>query len=228
MGRLTTSYSSYCYDSGTLFNRAVSKYFRNCGSRNDSSGSSRSNSRDDGGVLEGERNISCGTNQSIIELMEGKQKLEETLCSENEEDEYEGNVELIDENRLSYRAEGNANIVLSLSDSRQVLRLRKSVVDDQSGNGEQSVCFVSFGIHYCFYSLPDSNLDLQRFIKYSTVTASLFSHRYVPEPKLGRLNSCDLKAFNANLARCRPGKIVYCYGNFARHNPHSYFYQLFG
>ncbi|XP_055638820.1 inositol-pentakisphosphate 2-kinase [Toxorhynchites rutilus septentrionalis] len=178
MGRLTISYSNYCHDSGILFNRAVSKYFRNCGARNDSSESSRGSSSGENGTLDVERSICNGA------YGRSNQKWEETTCSESEEDEFEGSVELIDENRLCYRAEGNANIVLSLSDSRQVLRLRKSAVDE--------------------HNRKDSNVDLRRFVKYSTMTASLFSRRYVPEPKLARLSCRRLEEFNANLTKYRP------------------------
>jgi hypothetical protein len=39
----------------------------------------------------------------------------------------------IDERRLEYRAEGNANIVFAMAESKQVLRVRKSFVDRQIG-----------------------------------------------------------------------------------------------
>uniref|UniRef100_A0A182S5J4 Inositol-pentakisphosphate 2-kinase n=1 Tax=Anopheles maculatus TaxID=74869 RepID=A0A182S5J4_9DIPT len=94
-------------------------------------------------------------------------------------------VERIDENRLVYRAEGNANIVLSLSDNKHVLRMRKSTVETREGKG-------------------DSNVDLRRFVKYSQVIASQFSECYVPAPKLAHLNTCNLQAFNERLRCFRP------------------------
>lgn len=49
-------------------------------------------------------------------------------------------------------------------------------------------------------------VDLERFVKFSRVIASCFSRRYVPQPKLGRLDTYDLDAFNKKLAKFRPGK----------------------
>uniref|UniRef100_A0A182TTB7 Inositol-pentakisphosphate 2-kinase n=1 Tax=Anopheles melas TaxID=34690 RepID=A0A182TTB7_9DIPT len=94
-------------------------------------------------------------------------------------------LERIDENRLMYRAEGNANIVLSLSDNKHVLRMRKSTVECREGKA-------------------DSNVDLRRFVKYSQVIASQFSPCYVPAPKLAHLNTYNLQAFNERLRCFRP------------------------
>lgn len=44
------------------------------------------------------------------------------------------NINLNDEN-LIYRAEGNANLVLSLPDTRQVLRLRKTIKNEIETKG---------------------------------------------------------------------------------------------
>uniref|UniRef100_A0A182QFT4 Inositol-pentakisphosphate 2-kinase n=1 Tax=Anopheles farauti TaxID=69004 RepID=A0A182QFT4_9DIPT len=94
-------------------------------------------------------------------------------------------LERIDENRLVYRAEGNANIVLSLSDNKHVLRMRKSTVENREGK-------------------VDTNVDLRRFVKYSQVIASQFSACYVPTPKLAHMNTCNLQAFNERLRCFRP------------------------
>uniref|UniRef100_A0A182M234 Inositol-pentakisphosphate 2-kinase n=1 Tax=Anopheles culicifacies TaxID=139723 RepID=A0A182M234_9DIPT len=94
-------------------------------------------------------------------------------------------LERIDENRLVYRAEGNANIVLSLSDNKHVLRMRKSNVESREGKS-------------------DTNVDLRRFVKYSKVIASQFSECYVPAPKLAHLNTCNLQVFNERLRYFRP------------------------
>lgn len=53
---------------------------------------------------------------------------------ENEEDR--DHVTAIDESRLEYRAEGNANIVMAVQGSRYVLRLRKTDVTRSDGKGE--------------------------------------------------------------------------------------------
>lgn len=101
---------------------------------------------------------------------------------ENEEDR--DHVTAIDESRLEYRAEGNANIVMAVQGSRYVLRLRKTDVTRSDGK--------------------DSPIDLVRFIKYTRVMASLFSEHFVPELKLGRVETYDLDAFNKKLVQFRP------------------------
>lgn len=57
-----------------------------------------------------------------------------------------------------------------------------------------------------FFFLIDSPIDLVRFIKYTRVMASLFSEHFVPELKLGRVETYDLDAFNKKLVEFRPGK----------------------
>ncbi|XP_052864855.1 inositol-pentakisphosphate 2-kinase [Anopheles cruzii] len=91
----------------------------------------------------------------------------------------------IDEGCLVYRAEGNANIVLSLSDNKHVLRLRKSAIATRDGKAV-------------------SNVKLERFVKYSEVMSNLFSSCYVPTLKLAHLNTQDLQAFNERLNKTRP------------------------
>ncbi|XP_055540012.1 inositol-pentakisphosphate 2-kinase [Wyeomyia smithii] len=202
MGKLNTNYGQHCYDGGTVINRAVTKYFRNCGTQNDSSDSC---SERETGLRFG-RIVCCRGSRSDSMTVERKPSNEAALAQEEilqrrteraavshrdigsseEEDDSEGHavVELIDESRLVYRAEGNANIVLSVADSCRVLRLRKSTIDSQSGK--------------------DSIVDLNRFVKYSQVVASLFSSQYVSEPRLGWLNTYDLEAFNKRLIKFRP------------------------
>lgn len=207
MGKLNTSYGSYCYDSGTtLFNRAVSKYLRNCGTQSDCSGGDVGESDGGGGSSADEAalefgRIVCGalvierpprrpvgmvSTSIIIEQPEQKQP-HPRGTSLNQEDELAGGhvVELIDESRVSYRAEGNANIVLALDDKHHVLRLRKSSIKCRKGKDAATV-------------------DLPRFIKYSQVISSFFSHRFVPQPKLARLNTYDLTKFNQSLTKFRP------------------------
>ncbi|XP_058058663.1 inositol-pentakisphosphate 2-kinase [Anopheles bellator] len=91
----------------------------------------------------------------------------------------------IDEGCLVYRAEGNANIVLSLSDNKHVLRLRKSAIATRDGKAV-------------------SNVKLERFVKYSEVMSNLFSSCYVPTLKLAHLNTQNLQAFNERLSKTRP------------------------
>ena len=45
----------------------------------------------------------------------------------------DGDFCIIDENKLEYRAEGNANIVFAISENKQVLRVRKSLIDPNAG-----------------------------------------------------------------------------------------------
>lgn len=116
-----------------------------------------------------------------------------TLVEEGEEEEENGDEDIggseeevaaIDEDRLEYRAEGNANIVMAVRGSRYVLRLRKFDVARSEGK--------------------DSPIGLVRFIKYTRVMASLFSEHFVPELKLGRVETYDLDAFNRKLIKFRP------------------------
>lgn len=108
-----------------------------------------------------------------------------TFDDDSDEDELdEGrHVKVVDESRLVYRAEGNANIVLALMDDHRVLRLRKTAISCPDGK---------------------ATVDLERVVKYSRVIASRFSRRFVPPPKLGRLDTYDLEAFNKKLAKFRP------------------------
>lgn len=144
MGKLNANYSSYCYDSGTLLHRKVAKYWKQCGTQNDCSEPSsggESNSGDEA-RLEFGRIICCRGMRPIKSPERSATGGETELLSssyESEKDELvdEGHVvELIDESRLAYRAEGNANIVLSLMDDHRVLRLRKATISCRDGRGE--------------------------------------------------------------------------------------------
>lgn len=125
-------------------------------------------------------------------LVEDEDEEEEEQEQEQEQDqdqnirglEEDEEVTAIDEDRLEYRAEGNANIVMAVRGTRYVLRLRKSDVASSEGK--------------------DSPIDLVRFIKYTRVMASLFSEHFVPELKLGRVETYDLDAFNKKLIKLRP------------------------
>ncbi|EAT43878.1 AAEL004727-PB [Aedes aegypti] len=183
MGKLNTSYGNYCYQTGTMLDRAVTKY---CTSRNDYSESTAG----DEASLQLGRLICCrggvrqmrydyeDDNLGRVEDMSGR---DGTKCDRDELDER--HVEAIDESRLAYRAEGNSNIVLALIDDHQVLRLRKTTISCPGGK---------------------DTVDLERFVKFSRVIASCFSRRYVPHPKLGRLDTYDLDEFNKKLAKFRP------------------------
>lgn len=123
-------------------------------------------------------------------LVEDEDEEEEEQEQEQDQDqdirglEEDEEVTAIDEDRLEYRAEGNANIVMAVRGTRYVLRLRKSDVASSEGK--------------------DSPIDLVRFIKYTRVMASLFSEHFVPELKLGRVETYDLDAFNKKLIKLRP------------------------
>uniref|UniRef100_A0A1Q3EZC9 Inositol-pentakisphosphate 2-kinase n=1 Tax=Culex tarsalis TaxID=7177 RepID=A0A1Q3EZC9_CULTA len=109
---------------------------------------------------------------------------QDLVVCHREEDGDQEHVTAIDESRLVYRAEGNANIVMAVQGGQYVLRLRKSDVTRTAGK--------------------DSQIDLVRFIKYTRVMASLFSEYFVPELKLGRVETYDLDAFNKKLIKFRP------------------------
>ncbi|XP_065078923.1 inositol-pentakisphosphate 2-kinase-like [Ochlerotatus camptorhynchus] len=192
MGKLNTNYSSYCYNSGARLNRTMAKYWNQCGTQNDCSGSSsggESNSGDEASLEFGR--IICCRGMRPMKCPErpvtegGTALLSSSYESGKDELVDEGHVvELIHESRLAYRAEGNANIVLSLMDDHRVLRLRKATISCRDGK--------------------DPTIDLQGLTKYFRVIASCFSRRYVPEPKLGRLGTYDLEAFNKKLTKYRP------------------------
>lgn len=199
MGKLNTNYGNYCYQTDTVaLDRAVTKY---CTSRNDYSESTTVG--DEVSLQIGRRIICCkGVRQMHYDYEDDGgssrgdyrgRRVDESAGSFNEEsdrddelEDEEGHVaavEAIDESRLAYRAEGNSNIVLALMDDHRVLRMRKTTI-----------------------SCPDAKdtVDLERFVKFSRVIASCFSRRYVPQPKLGRLDTYDLDAFNKKLAKFRP------------------------
>ncbi|XP_035911185.1 inositol-pentakisphosphate 2-kinase [Anopheles stephensi] len=192
MGKINASHSSYCYDS--MFKRSDHKYLRSC-----SKVEPIDDPNDDGADDEDEddERSSPEARRHVVWHADKLDDLRSTASGSSDDDGEEREretrtiryvpevLERIDENRLVYRAEGNANIVLSLSDNKHVLRMRKSPVESREGKG-------------------DSNVDLRRFVKYSQVIASQFSGCYVPEPKLAHLNTCNLQAFNERLRCFRP------------------------
>lgn len=117
--------------------------------------------------------------QTMVEAVEDEEEDDQDIRGSEEEQ-----VTAIEEDRLEYRAEGNANIVMAVRGSRYVLRLRKFDVARSEGK--------------------DSPIDLVRFIKYTRVMSSLFSEHFVPELKLGRVETYDLDAFNKKLIQFRP------------------------
>ncbi|XP_041774764.1 inositol-pentakisphosphate 2-kinase [Anopheles merus] len=197
MGKINASHSSYCYDS--MLKRSDDKYLRSCSriepiDHPNEDDYDDDDDDDDDGENEHEQQ---SENQRTRPAVWRQEKLDEDLghrASGASDDERETRtirydlpeiMERIDENRLMYRAEGNANIVLSLSDNKHVLRMRKSTVECREGKA-------------------DSNVDLRRFVKYSQVIASQFSPCYVPAPKLAHLNTYNLQAFNERLRCFRP------------------------
>ncbi|XP_052892855.1 inositol-pentakisphosphate 2-kinase isoform X2 [Anopheles moucheti] len=182
MGKINASHSSYCYDS--MLKRSDDKYLRSCSKvepieyDDDDDDDDEDDRAPDHVAWRAEKlddqrnNTTSGSSDDEQEARTIRRYVPEVL-------------ERIDENRLVYRAEGNANIVLSLSDNKHVLRMRKSNVETRPGKG-------------------DSNVDLRRFVKYSKVIANQFSECYVPAPKLAHLNTCNLQVFNERLRYLRP------------------------
>ncbi|XP_050077406.1 inositol-pentakisphosphate 2-kinase [Anopheles maculipalpis] len=190
MGKINASHSSYCYDS--MLKRSDDKYLRSCSKIEPIDDPNDDGDDDD---EDDERSNEAHRGGPPVQVVWHADKLDDLrgTASGSSDDEQETRtiryvpeiLERIDENRLVYRAEGNANIVLSLSDNKHVLRMRKSTVETREGKG-------------------DSNVDLRRFVKYSKVIASQFSECYVPAPKLAHLNTCNLQAFNERLRCFRP------------------------
>ncbi|XP_049549313.1 inositol-pentakisphosphate 2-kinase [Anopheles darlingi] len=160
MGKINASHSSYCYDS-TLLETDESCY-----------------------PHRGQSGKCCCIVGKNTETW-----IQDPCCGERSKQEQESlvahTVLQVDERCLVYRAEGNANIVLSLSDNKHVLRLRKSKIATRDGKAE-------------------SNVKLDRFVKYSEVMSNLFSSCYVPTLQLAHLNTSDLDAFNKRLSKARP------------------------
>uniref|UniRef100_A0A182VTF0 Inositol-pentakisphosphate 2-kinase n=1 Tax=Anopheles minimus TaxID=112268 RepID=A0A182VTF0_9DIPT len=189
MGKINASHSSYCYDS--MLMRSDDKYLRSCSKVEPIDDQYDEDDDDD---EDDERSNAAHRAPDHVAWLAGKiDDLRKTTSSGSSDDEQDTRtiryvpdiLERIDENRLVYRAEGNANIVLSLSDNKHVLRMRKSNVETRDGKS-------------------DTNVDLRRFVKYSKVIASLFSECYVPAPKLAHLNTCNLQVFNERLRCFRP------------------------
>uniref|UniRef100_A0A182NAK8 Inositol-pentakisphosphate 2-kinase n=1 Tax=Anopheles dirus TaxID=7168 RepID=A0A182NAK8_9DIPT len=188
MGKINASHSSYCYDS--MLKRSDDKYLRSCSrvAPIDEPNDYDDDDEDDERSGEVHRTPDRDAGWHLEKLEELR-----STASGSSDDEQEPRtiryvpetLERIDENRLVYRAEGNANIVLSLSDDKHVLRMRKSTVETREGK-------------------VDTNVDLRRFVKYSQVIAGQFSACYVPAPKLAHLNTCNLQAFNERLRCFRP------------------------
>ncbi|XP_053665285.1 inositol-pentakisphosphate 2-kinase [Anopheles marshallii] len=188
MGKINASHSSYCYDS--MLKRSDDKYLRSC-----SKVEPIDEQYDDDDDEDEDDERSNEAHRAPDHVAWRAEKLDDlrNTTSGSSDDEQETRtiryvpdiLERIDENRLVYRAEGNANIVLSLSDNKHVLRMRKSNVETRQGK-------------------DDSNVDLRRFVIYSKVIANQFSECYVPAPKLAHLNTCNLQVFNERLRYLRP------------------------
>lgn len=191
MGKINASHSSYCYDS--MLKRSDDKYLRSCSNRvepiDEPAGYDDDDEEDDDDERSGD--VQRTPHRDAGWHMEKLDELRNTASDSDDGQEPQTiryvpeTLERIDENRLVYRAEGNANIVLSLSDGKHVLRMRKSTVEIREGKA-------------------DTNVDLRRFVKYSEVIASQFSACYVPAPKLAHLNTCNLQVFNERLRCLRP------------------------
>uniref|UniRef100_A0A182R3Y8 Inositol-pentakisphosphate 2-kinase n=1 Tax=Anopheles funestus TaxID=62324 RepID=A0A182R3Y8_ANOFN len=188
MGKINASHSNYCYDSVLM--RSDDKYLRSC-SKVDPIDEPYDDDDDDDEDEDDERPNETLKVPDRIKWRAEKLDNVRSIASGSSDDEQETRtirhdiLERIDENRLVYRAEGNANIVLSVSDNKHVLRMRKSNVENREGKG-------------------DTNVDLRRFVKYSEVIASQFSACYVPAPKLAHLNTYNLQMFNERLRCFRP------------------------
>uniref|UniRef100_A0A6B2EA39 Inositol-pentakisphosphate 2-kinase n=1 Tax=Phlebotomus kandelakii TaxID=1109342 RepID=A0A6B2EA39_9DIPT len=96
----------------------------------------------------------------------------------------DGTIVNVDRERLVYRAEGNANLVLAIPDLRQVLRLRKSQPNaDQRSTSIEQVIMVT---------------------EYGRIMSSLFSEAFTIEPRLVLLRIPNYNALNKWLSQFRP------------------------
>uniref|UniRef100_A0AAG5DHH5 Inositol-pentakisphosphate 2-kinase n=1 Tax=Anopheles atroparvus TaxID=41427 RepID=A0AAG5DHH5_ANOAO len=207
MGKINASHSTYCYDS--VLKRSDDKYLRSCSATADAPiDEVGRNHLTNEAHMRADNGGSCtrSSHKPQLALQWCKESYEDDDVDDDDDDDddndcvnniderhgadqqhhlQDNGVERIDEHRLVYRAEGNANIVLSLSDNKHVLRMRKSTIVTRDGKVE-------------------TNVDLRRFVKYSLVISQQFSSCYVPTPKLAHLNTYNLQAFNEQLRRFRP------------------------
>lgn len=95
----------------------------------------------------------------------------------------------VDQIQWQYRAEGNANLVLALPGSRQVLRLKK--VDSSGGQASDA------GENFQF---------LRAVVSYIKELSSLILQEFVIDPQLVILMVKDMDLFNKQLNQYRPGE----------------------
>ena len=94
----------------------------------------------------------------------------------------------VDQTSWTYRAEGNANLVLALPDTRQVLRLKKT---------DRSLATVDANESFQF---------LKTVVDYINRMSTTLPHEFVIEPQLVILLLKDMDLFNKQLNQYRPGK----------------------
>lgn len=88
----------------------------------------------------------------------------------------------------NYRAEGNANLVLSLPDTRQALRLKKSDKSDPNKDVNKNYKFLT---------------EVAQYIR---SISKLFCPAFTIDPTLVILMVHDMEAFNKQLNMFRPSK----------------------
>lgn len=100
----------------------------------------------------------------------------------------------LDQIPWKYRAEGNANLVLALPDTRQVLRLKKVDVvapGDLRGDANENFQY------------------LKTVVDYIKEISSLLLEDFVIDPQLVILLLKDIDLFNKQLSQYRPGEDDY-------------------
>ncbi|XP_063702596.1 inositol-pentakisphosphate 2-kinase [Culicoides brevitarsis] len=99
----------------------------------------------------------------------------------------------LDENEVAYRAEGNANIVLSLPRMQKVLRIRKSLINvPEYDNDDSSID------HSASYE------ELIHSIEYTKYMSSLIGYSFTCQPKFIYLKVTDLNLLNEDILEFRP------------------------
>lgn len=104
----------------------------------------------------------------------------------------------LDQMQFKYRAEGNANLVLALPQTRQVLRLKKTQIGGDVQQQQQQLSPNAVDSNYC------------ALIEYIRAISGLFSSCFIIEPQLVFCVLKDLDVFNKQLNMVRPGKDSFC------------------
>lgn len=105
----------------------------------------------------------------------------------------------LDQISWRYRAEGNANLVLAMNQSRQVLRLKKVDVAVAAVDVREEA--------------TENFQFLQSVVDYIRDISSMFHEDFIIDPQLVILMLKDMELFNKQLNQFRPGEMVVLFIN---------------